>query len=236
MNDELLEIYMERLRAYDPALVPEAAAGYFADLCGALSREKAVNAARFSFAEGEMPCEDLSSVLCVWYYEALNDYPQRTEERLRILETSIRLLCAFEEAYAERKDLPDEKTLRDIVWSYLHDYANEFTTEWFEKNAGSRLFITGDPLWGSLTERKGAAGEHAGDLSLFWGDRLKAGKLEALSAVIKSRKEAGETVKDFPGLYAPVLSEEAGLSFSSHQKNLFAEYAVKARKIYDEEN
>ena len=236
MNDELLTIYRERLLAFDPALVPSGVAGYFADLFGALSGEKAVNTERFSFtADGELP-GGLSPVLCVWYYEALNDCPQPGAELLRILETSIRLLCAFEEAYADRKDLPEEKTLRDIVWSYLHDYAGDFTAELFAgESSGKRLFTGGDPLWGPLSGRTGTDLLHAADLSLFWGDRLKARKLEALEIVVRERKAAKVPAEHFPGLYRPELADGAALSFTEHQKNLFVEYAVKAAKIYDEE-
>lgn len=232
MNEELLSIYKERLAAFDPALVPEAAAAYFGDLFAALSQTEGPVGDR---KDPETDLGELSPVLGAWRFEALSGFPQKEEALLRILETSIRLLCAFEEAYAERSALPEEKTLRDIVWSYLHDYALEFTAEYFAEGApSSRLFITGDPLWGPLSGRTGDARIHAGDLSLFWGDRLKAAKLAALEETVKAQKAAGRKKETFPALSGPSFAEDAALSFTGRQKNLFSEYAEKAEKIYEE--
>lgn len=235
MNEELRKIYSERLAAFDPSLVPKEAAGYFGDLFGALSGKNSVKEERFLSMETEKPLGELAPVLWVWYYEALHDLPQREEEQLPILETSIRLLCAFEEAFQETGSCPSEKTIRDIVWSYLHDYAEEFTKALF-RGPSRRLFAAGDPLWSPLSEKSGVEALHGGDLSLFWGDRLKGRKLEALELVRKERKKAGESGLSLPETFAPSYAKEAVLSFGEHQKNLWKEYAGKAETILHEEN
>lgn len=235
MNEELRKIYSERLAAFDPSLVPKEAAGYFGDLFGALSGKNSVKEERFLSMEAEKPLGELAPVLWAWYYEALHDLPQREEEQLPILETSIRLLCAFEEAFQETGSCPSEKTIRDIVWSYLHDYAEEFTKALF-RGPSRRLFAAGDPLWSPLSEKSGVEALHGGDLSLFWGDRLKGRKLEALELVRKERKKAGESGLSLPETFALSYAKEAVLSFGEHQKNLWKEYAGKAETILHEEN
>lgn len=234
MNEELREIYKERLAAFDPSLVPGEAAEYFGDLFGALSGNSPANEERFLSMEAEKPLGELAPVLWAWYYEALHDQPQREEEQLPILETSIRLLCAFEETYQETGSCPSEKTIRDIVWSYLHDYAEEFTEALF-CGPSRRLFAAGDPLWSPLSEKSGVEALHGGDLSLFWGDRLKGRKLEALELVRKERKKAGESGLSLPETFPPSYAKEAVLSFGEHQKNLWKEYAGKAETILHEE-
>lgn len=234
MNEELREIYNERLAAFDPSLVPGEAAEYFGDLFGALSGKNSVKEDRFRSMEAEKPLGELAPVLWVWYYEALHDLPRREEEQLPILETSIRLLCAFEEAFQETGSCPSEKAVRDIVWSYLHDYAEEFTEALF-CGPSQRLFAAGDPLWSPLSEKSGVEALHGGDLSLFWGDRLKGRKLEALELVRKERKKAGESGLSLPETFTPSYAKEAVLSFGEHQKNLWKEYAGKAETILHEE-
>ena len=234
MNEELREIYKERLAAYDPSLVPGEAAEYFGALFGALSGNSPANEERFRSMEAEKSLGELAPVLWVWYYEALHDLPQREEEQLPILETSIRLLCAFEETYQETGSCPSEKTIRDIVWSYLHDYAEEFTEALF-RGPSRRLFAAGDPLWSPLSEKSGVEALHGGDLSLFWGDRLKGRKLEALELVRKERKKAGESGLSLPETFAPSYAKDAVFSFGEHQKNLWKEYAGKAETILHEE-
>ena len=234
MNEELREIYNERLAAFDPSLVPGEAAEYFGDLFGALSGNSPANEERFRSMDAEKPLGELAPVLWAWYYEALHDLPQGEEEQLPILETSIRLLCAFEEAFQETGSCPPEKIVRDIVWSYLHDYAEEFTEALF-RGPSRRLFAAGDPLWSPLSEKSGVEALHGGDLSLFWGDRLKGRKLEALELVRKERKKAGESGLSLPETFTPSYAKEAVLSFGEHQKNLWKEYAGKAETILHEE-
>ena len=234
MNEELRNIYNERLAAFDPSLVPKEAAGYFGDLFGALSGKNPVKEERFLSMEAEKPLGELAPVLWAWYYEALHDLPQGEEEQLPILETSIRLLCAFEEAFQETGSCPPEKTVRDIVWSYLHDYAEEFT-EALLRRPSQRLFAAGDPLWSPLSEKTGVEALHGGDLSLFWGDRLKGRKLEALELVRKERKKAGEDSLSLPETFAPSYAKDAVFPFGEHQKNLWKEYAGKAETILHEE-
>ena len=224
MTEELLEIYTERLKNYDASLVSPEVRAYFGALCGMLAGEKKASPLPDSGEE--------DPVLRCWYAEAgrlMREKERKTTPGAlcRGMETSIRLLCAFEEAWAEGGMRAEEKVVRDIIWSYLHDYAEEFTTEYLDGiSAGDVLFIMGDPFWTDPRSLCEEDRKHAGDLALFWGDRLMARKLETLKKAAAGRN-AGQIAVPAAKTDPAVIPKE----FSGRLRNSVIDYMEKAAQI-----
>ena len=226
--NEYLQIFKERLDAFDPAFSAPEMRPYLTALAKLLTGGE-IAAAWRTYAYCRENAGPSFKVLCCWYEECVKATESGMDFAVEeLLETSIRLICAHEEAWAEEKRMPEEPVIRDIVWSYLHDNAALFTEGFLSEAKGAgRLFMRCDPAFGCPENDK----EHGSDLALFWGDRLRAAKLEALS-LRKTRPDPLPPVR-----LQPVFPERTSADspvFSERQKNSIADYARKASEILHE--
>lgn len=122
-----------------------------------------------AYAEQKLGC--YGPLLSAWYAELesliLCLYEGRTEDAAALLETSLQLYAAFEEAAETcgqaarsgflRKVLPEESALRDIVYSYYYDYLDAWTAA-----DVAELCQGGSARWLRLIKAKGASLEALG--------------------------------------------------------------------------
>lgn len=146
MKNEFFDIYRERVREYDGSRLFDLDKAYFDDLfslLGTILSEKEkrtyepdVNAELYkaveNYSENFLNPDRAGALLSMWFNEVqgLAQYvyfDDRDELFCAVLETSIRLLCAFEAGF-EEGIRPTEDELKDIIYSYLNDYAELFMT------------------------------------------------------------------------------------------------------------
>ncbi len=167
---------------------------------------------------------DMGSLLFIWDLElfTLPLFLGRKEQDglAALLETHIQLLNSFEEAESEDRGLPSEAEIRDILYSYIYDYAEDIFRRFYRGKGCDELPLRClfDPLGGlGLSELvpEDCLAEHRCDLSPFLGDRLKARLIEAI------KKQSGAK---FPGDDLAREPETAAcpLSYTERQQHIIS--------------
>lgn len=201
---ELLSLNIERMRSFTPG---EAGiyGSFFEDLFSVL----------LAVSEGkELPAvrEQEDPLLSFWLREAkrlrAGEDIASGRRLLSVCETSLLLLTEVTGGAGTKEE---RESLKDVMYSYVTDYAGEWIRDYFRKEDSVCSLIT-DFLF-HRTE------EVAKDMALFWGERLRARITEELLHVKNEMPSEYSLLKDRLDL-TPVPEG----CFTSHQKNVMAEY------------
>lgn len=189
--EERLLLIRERLSCFTGESIKSEHAEFFKQTCGLV----------LGLIDGiktDINCDlDNDGVLAFFAGELSLKEPQYKKAVCMAGETLIQLLYLYEESVE-----PDKKEVKDVVYSYLYDYAEEFICGECGRSFFSELLFT---------ERND--GFISSGISLFVGDRMKAKILQALKA---SNKKC-------------VIRKNVPLEgLSEHKKNTVAELFKKA--------
>lgn len=200
-QEELLSLCMERMQEFCPAEAGEYGPyfqGLFSYLC-----------ALFEGKEAVLPERPEDPYLSFWITEAgrLSANPCG-RHFLTVCETSLLMLFMLREG----------EEIKEILYSYVYDYAEEFLIE---------AVCTGNTGLSLVTDFVfGESGEAKGEMQLFFGERLKARCLEALSNVKNRYPSEFEAMKGKLRRF-PEGQEEGG-----HRMHVMKEFFGKAVLLF----
>ena len=179
---ERCELALERFASFDASESPLYGPYFAAVRDLALGREKV-----FPPMQERFGAEACGALMRLWAHEfsCIGEEPAGfTQERARLLETSLQLLGLFEAGDVS------EQSLKDVIYDYLFDYAPDMIGAYLRgllRPEEPRRLADGHLLRVLLPLPEGAGDEaaallrrEAGELLIFFGDRLKARILQAV--------------------------------------------------------